>query len=433
MTQRAVTEAEMHQALDELVDKMKQMNAETQTLKQALIKAEDRVRDAETMADRAAQRAQGSHDAAVNAIAAAQNANAIAMGMPGGGAAAAAALRKKEPKVFPISFSGGKDDDWIVFKHNFKVHARLQPLLTDDEKKFLLQASLKGEASRVMMWEEHEGPVTFEQMLNIYEAKFLPPSASDEAKVKYENTRQLPKEDLVHYSSRLLANFQRAYPDQKEIQNLVDGPLTRMFIRGLQSRKEAEHVMRTSPHNLDSALAAAQKEHAVQSGSFQHFHPGGGRGGAEAMDCSAIQWNDDELRIAALNGGPPRCYFCNLFGHTRADCPSYKKHLASGGKPQRGIGTGGAGTGRRFINNRGGGGAGAGDKRPRPPGQKPPGGRPDYRAKRMNAMMEKMDGILDEYEQYLKEEPEDEDQPQEERDEEDAPVKIEIKQEDFSS
>ena len=418
-----LSNAQLTTALSELMGQLDVLTRRNDNQRDEIQEANERAAAAETAiqglrqaAEDAATAARGSQAAAVNAVQAAQNAQAVAAGHPfghgggGGGGGGGFPVRRETPKQFPITFSNTREEDWTIFKHNFKVMARLQGL-SEDHKKWMLQACLRGEASRVMMWQDHEGTETFEELLTIYETKFLPPSASDTAKVKYEATRQLPKEDLVHYSSRLLANFQRAYPDQVNIVTEVDSALVRAFVRGLNSREEAKHVARTTPHNYNTALDAALKEHSVQTASFnyQHYHTGGARGGAEPMDIGSIEWMEEELQISAMSGNPPRCYYCQQFGHTRNQCPAYKRHLANGGKPQKGPGYAGAsqGAGQNFKKFSKSAGGDKQDRPKQPAGGQRQEGRHDFRRKKMAALISEMNALQAEDEGEGEEEEED--------------------------
>ena len=225
-------------------------------------------------------------------------------------------------------------DDWMEFRARFETIAELNRL-TNDEAKLALKGAMQGTASATIQDIDIRQPPRVEDVLNAYEARFLPASASQMARVNFEAAAQRGKEGIMQFHARLRTLWRRAYPNIRD-----DVQLIRRFALGLRRREVREMVLRNNPLTYGGALEIAQNETSVldvtaitELGARIVDDP-------EAMDVSAVQGNrrrpgteqqyrrpsnpttkDGEGRSgAARRSGRGICHFCREEGHWKNEC-----------------------------------------------------------------------------------------------------------------
>jgi Zinc knuckle len=252
---------------------------------------------------------------------------------PGGGAVPHASRH-----LPTLTFEGKDTDDWLSFRDSFLNTARFQGY-SDQQAKRALKACMRGVANLTTSQVDHEvNGQTIDQLLDVYEEMFLPPSASDMARTKFEAADQMPKESILQYHGRLRVLYARAYPDLHANQD----PLLRRFAQGLRRLRVREHVLRSRPANYGAALQAAQAEQAIMDATaYLTSHPtGGAAGGPEPMELGAVP------------GRPPgKCHTCQKPGHFAKDCRSSKAR--AGSSSSSGKGAGGARPSKPALNTGG--------------------------------------------------------------------------------
>ena len=223
-------------------------------------------------------------------------------------------------KALPrFSFEGKADEDWLSFRDMFRNYARFGGY-TDAEAKSALNLCMRGTAQRaVSAIDPTDATLTLDAMLRLYEAKFLPASASAMAKSQYEEARQGPKEPILTYHGRLQTLLLRAYPRMNNDEPIV----VNKFMTGLFSKPVRLQVLRRDPQTYDDALQAAQAEQAVlDQGRVNPMtdmtSAGDGRGQARTME------------INAMDVATAICHNCQKVGHLQRDCRHPKRERPKG-------------------------------------------------------------------------------------------------------
>ena len=235
------------------------------------------------------------------------------------------------PRMPTITFSGGENDDFLSFRTSF-VNYALFSGFSDLQARRALLGSTRGAAFLSVQNINHEdNNMTVDNVLDLYEARFCPPAASDLARCRFETATQGPTESLLQWHGRLQLLHARAYGNAGGA-GIADAALMiRAFARGIRVRKIREHCLRSQPQTYDQALQFSQTEQAViDSGSYVPGsvpfasniggHPqrqGGGRGR-----------QDEPMEIGQLGSHGKeklKCHNCSAYGHFSRDCPQPRK------------------------------------------------------------------------------------------------------------
>ena len=325
MDQRVTDRADItaaRQQVDDLTGDLQTTQQDLQDTQQALQVAQDAVANGP-----------GALAAALQGLALGVGAGAGAAAA-GAGVAGAAALGAAAPvggppgpgrtKPLPrFYFEGKADEDWLSFRDIFRNYGRFQNY-TPEEAKNALNLCMRGTAQRAVSGIDHANPaITYANLIDLYEAKFLPAAASALARTQYDEARQGPKEPILTYHGRLQTLLLRAYPAQD-----VDAPMiVRKFVTGLASNRVRQQVLRTNPLNYTDALNAAQAEQAVlEQGRVNPqvdvTYGGDGLGG---RDIRALEIQAFEVRTGT-------CHNCQKPGHYARECraPVQEKPAESG-------------------------------------------------------------------------------------------------------
>lgn len=281
------------------------------------------------------QQAQQAHAAALQAQqaaeAAAQQAQQHAQGGAGGGG---------RGRVKIMTFSNGQDEDWLVWKFHFDKAKTLNGY-TVQEAKLALSAAMKGRAAAAVMdIDVANQQETLDQLLAHYDGRFLPASASQMARVSFDQAAQKPNETILDFHSRLRQLWNRAYPNNADVVLLI-----RKFSLGLRKREIREQVVRQNPQTYGTALEAAQNEASVmrvvsitETGSTvepmeigmvaaigRRTAQGKSRAKSGGARPKTIGNLDRKGPAKNGNGKTQHCYFCNKPGHYKSSCFLYQK------------------------------------------------------------------------------------------------------------
>jgi len=254
-----------------------------------------------------------------NTIQQLQQANQALQQGGGGAPPAAAAPRARHlPTTF---FLGREQDDWTSFRRQFENINQFYGY-EQQQGKIALFTCMKGQAAVAVADINHlDMALAVNDVLQMYELKFLPPAASKMARVRFNQARQEGKEDLLSYHGRMRALWMRAYPGP----NQPEAMLIERFIRGIQRQVIRTAVDRANPADYDAALAAAQHEKSVQDQEQYHTtgHMPGLKTnlGADAMDIGALTLEEQE-KPGDINAVTPQtqCYNCKGYGHIQSKC-----------------------------------------------------------------------------------------------------------------
>lgn len=249
-----------------------------------------------------------------------------------------------------MTFANAADEDWLVWKFHFDK-ARILNGYTDIEAKLALSAAMKGRAAAAVM--DIEVQRQFEDinaLLQHYDRRFLPASASQMARVSFDQAVQKQGETILDYHSKIRQLWNRAYPN-----NADEVLLIRKFSLGLRKKEVREQVIRQNPQTYGAALEAAQNEASVmrvvsvtETGAAVEPMEIGMVGAIRRAKAASMQKKNTgtkQKQISALRtrgatqkteapGSKGNCHFCSKPGHYRSNCFLFQKakKLMAGGR-----------------------------------------------------------------------------------------------------
>lgn len=200
-----------------------------------------------------------------------------------------------------------KTADWISFRLHFE-RVVVANEWTDRQARFALAASMTGMASMIIQDIDPDNLANqpLVRLLNAYQKRFLPASASSKAQCDFETAQQEPREDVLTFHSRLRGLFIRAYPgeDTDTSSNLI-----RRFCRGVRGEDLQIWLFRQKPTTYEQALEIAHSDFAakemVRYNRAAHLK-------SEPMDINAL-------------GPNSKCWNCEKTGHVSRDCKAPRK------------------------------------------------------------------------------------------------------------
>jgi hypothetical protein len=226
----------------------------------------------------------------------------------------------RNPRMPNLSFEGKDVDDWMSFRAAFINTCNFNQY-SDQQAKYALLGCMRGSAFLTVANVNHED-VNFNivDVLDDYEARFLPPAASDMARTRYETATQGVKESVLEWHGRLRMLHTRAYGNEGNENQLI-----RAFSHGLRSRKVKENLLRAQAQTYDHALNVAQTEQAVQDS--MNYIPGSVPNFATTIAGQKPRRKDgsEPMEIGAIGDGRKQCHICHQFGHIAKDCTLMKK------------------------------------------------------------------------------------------------------------
>ena len=223
----------------------------------------------------------------------------------------------------PDKFSHNENESWPNFRRRFE-HCAMFNGWNGQQQKLALVSAMSDKAADVVRDLQVDDFFTIRNMLDAYEARFMPAAQSDIVRIQFDKCRQNPRESVLEYHSRLRALYRRAYPASQD-----DTQLIRRFAFGLANPWVQQMVLRKQAKTYDEALEAALNEAAVmdvsdalKTGASSMTNPlpsstnlGGGEGHAEPMEIGAL----------VGNVGNNECMFCGKPGHWKSQCQLWSK------------------------------------------------------------------------------------------------------------
>lgn len=253
-----------------------------------------------------------------------------------------AVANRRTPNQKIERFTNEPGTDWTIFR----LHASNVAVLNgydDLQARLALASAMSGKAALAVMDIDPRSmnaaglaEISFAELLQKYEDRFVPTSASQIARVRFDHARQGSHEDVLDYHGRLRALYNKAYPAAAD-----DVALIRRFIHGLRRKELRMQVMRLNPVDYPSALQAAQNEASVLQ--MVKVSEMGAGAMDEPMDISAME----PANKPGTTGKNGSCHFCGKAGHWKRECNLLKKAQQFGAGRGRGGGArGGRGRGR---------------------------------------------------------------------------------------
>ena len=173
-----------------------------------------------------------------------------------------------------------------------------------------LYTALDGEAPKAVQ-DLDIGSMTFWELLQAYDERFVTRSGSDLAEAEFYAAKQLPDESILAWHARARELFLRAYPG-----HITEGELGRhlrkVFIFGLSSRRITEFVWDSRPQSYTACLDLAQDKHATVAMLQQQRKESSG-----IHNLQTPQTRNPSAVSPTL--GP--CHGCGQMGHLIRDCP----------------------------------------------------------------------------------------------------------------
>ena len=265
----------------------------------------------------------------------------------------------------PDKFGHGDNESWPNFRRRFE-HCALFNGWNTQQQKLALVSAMADKAADVVQDLQVKDFFNIGNMLDAYEARFMPAAQSDIVRIQFDKCRQSSRESVLEYHSRLRALYRRAYPESTD-----DTQLIRRFAFGLANPWVQQMVLRKQAKTYDDALEAALNEAAVMDVADAL------KTGASSMtnqlpnsaNASGHDGHPEPMEIGAMGGnlGSNECMFCGKQGHWKSQCQLWAKARrllagkrfngrtgpTGGGSSQRGNARGLVGRGRGRAGGRG--------------------------------------------------------------------------------
>ena len=168
-----------------------------------------------------------------------------------------------------IHFGNLPGENFLAWRSQFQVIASYHRW-TDEESKHLAYAYMRGLVLESVM--DITGPETLKDILDEYQRRFIPPSASQLLRAQFHCVVQLPNESVQKLHARMRVLYHLAYPD-KNTQD--ETHLIERFINALNNREVQNYVRRRKPTTFGSALHIANEETSFILMDLATHAPGG--------------------------------------------------------------------------------------------------------------------------------------------------------------
>lgn len=181
--------------------------------------------------------------------------------------------------------------------------------------------------------------LTSEQILDAYEAKFVPEGNSYYARQAFLESRQRHSESLVEWHTRLIRLYRRAEP---QANTDTTKELIERFGTGIHDHRIIEELVNKRPDTMSKALNIATSKQGALSAYSEVKRIG-------RRTTAGLYSLDTERKSENV-----QCWLCKERGHIRSECPSNKERDKR--SPAYSAGRKGPRKGGRFSkSNRGGG------------------------------------------------------------------------------
>jgi ethanolamine utilization microcompartment shell protein EutS len=197
-------------------------------------------------------------------------------------------------------FTSADGPEWSIWRQNFTIVSRINNW-GDGRARLEAAAALEGKAKMAVQDIPVDTAVNIEALLDSYETRFRPESASDLSKTSFNAACQMVEETPTFWASRLRDLFNRAYPRE-----LVDTErLIRRYVMGVKSPVVRAHLYRKHPKTFQEAIELCNDETA-----------------AEIILKETESANDRFMGAITATGSPGQvtCGFCHRNGHSEATC-----------------------------------------------------------------------------------------------------------------
>ena len=242
---------------------------------------------------------------------------------------------RPNPQVKLRPYGNEPHEDWLVFKGHFN---RIKALnnYTNRQSVLALAAAMTGKAAAAVLDIDTDDRDDPDALLEEYENRFLPASASQMSRVKFDQALQGKDESLLDYHARLRSLWNKAYPGARE-----DTQLIRKFNLGLRRKEVREQVVRANPQTYGRALEAAQNEASVvQVVNASEIGAATAANQVEPMDISAIRAAVNDIPLdtppaecvgaigdTSTGAAKRKCFICDKEGHWRNECPVLRRAI----------------------------------------------------------------------------------------------------------
>ncbi len=163
-------------------------------------------------------------------------------------------------------------------------------------------------------------PYTPDELLALYESRFLPAAAGRLAITQFYQATQGANETAVQWGSRLREMFMRARPNADFDHN---PELVHRYIHGMYSPSLRAKVFDGDPQTLNAAIQRATEKEANMlilracKSAGSHIGSMGGRPEADSD-------GEEEGTLGAARNRGPGCLECGSSQHFKRDCPKLK-------------------------------------------------------------------------------------------------------------
>lgn len=218
-------------------------------------------------------------------------------------------------------FSSLDGAEWRVWRRNFEIVAVINGW-NNLRQRQQARVAMEGDASEAVSDIDHAAAnLTCAQLLDLYQARFLPATETALARVRFKRAASTSSETPLEWSTRVRALFKAAYPDgnAQTNQDLID-----QFNIGLRDRVVCTHVVSLNPVTLAEALAAAQSRTAAEEFVLAGRTALQDDAGANTTNINAVHnSNQDD----GDSSNQMKCWFCNNTAHLRRECRLYQKAM----------------------------------------------------------------------------------------------------------
>jgi hypothetical protein len=219
-------------------------------------------------------------------------------------AAAPAAIKGGYKKV--TIFNSGDGPEWSTWRSNFITIKEINKW-DDLRARREASASLEGMAKKAVQDINPEAITTLVELLDLYEKRFRPQSASELNREEFNKAQQKFEETPTAWAARIRDLFERAYPTE-----LVDSTrLLERFVMGIENKTVRSFVYRARSETFEHAIDRLNDETAAEK--------------RLSDDRDGLQSWMHAIRSDALEGKQYAvqwfsCNFCGRQGHTEKEC-----------------------------------------------------------------------------------------------------------------
>lgn len=217
----------------------------------------------------------------------------------------------QRPRTLPHCRYSSETQDWAIFRATFECAAQFYGY-EDPQAKLALKYCMRDSAARAVGdIPLNNDDQTLGDVLDLYEARFMPNAQSSSAQAQFDLAKQGTRESILQWHARLRALYLRAYPG-----GIIDNALPiRRFALGLRRDNVMRQVLRERPEAFAEALACALNEESVIESTSPMYQ-------VNMAKRSELKRNIDDpepMEIGQMANNNT-CFQCNKKGHFAKDC-----------------------------------------------------------------------------------------------------------------